>query len=294
MNDHYKNMSSGYKEQKTHIHDNETRMAYVGARLPATYAVVRAVIDRLFQEQDISFPQTVLDLGSGPGTCMLVLEDYLDAPIQTTLQGTLVERDPGFIEIAKNLLKNPHTYICSDIKKYSYTPHDWVMASYSLNEIVEKEAFIQNAFNATKKIFILIEPGTPQGFQNILTARDIIHQSGGHILLPCPHSLTCPSQWCHFSQRLPRTKLHKSIKSASLGYEDEKYTYLVASKSENTIPNSRIVSTPQKHSGHLEITLCTSNGTLETKTFTKSKCPDFKEIKKKEWGDDFNFGSETL
>ncbi len=281
--DAYKNLSQRYKNQKTHIPTDETRLAYVNARLPATYAVVCAVVERLLQEQNIAPPQTVLDLGSGPGTVILALEDIFENPITATL----IERDPGFIDIAKTLLKNEYTHICADIIKTDYSAHDWVIASYALNELVKKESFILKAFQAANDFFIIIEPGTPQGFENILEARNIILQNGGHILLPCPHQFVCPNTWCHFSQRLSRSKLHKSIKNASLGYEDEKYAYLIASKVPPLKRNPRIVSTPRKHSGHIDLSLCMPNGTLEDKTFSKSKCEDFKEIKKKEWGDNF-------
>ena len=279
--DAYKNLTARYKAQKTHIHSDETRMSYVHARLPATYAVIDSILERLLQEQNITPPQTVLDLGSGPGTAILALEDIF----QNQIAATLIERDQGFIEIAKTLLKNQYTHICADIIKIDYDPHDWVIASYALNELSQKESFVLKAFHAATSLFILIEPGTPQGFKNILEARNIILKNGGHILLPCPHSFACPNSWCHFSQRLSRSKLHKAIKDAKLGYEDEKYAYLISSKTPAPTHNPRIVSTPKKHSGHIEFSLCMPSGSLEDKTVSKSKCDHFKEIKKKEWGD---------
>lgn len=283
MNDAYADMSLRYKNQKTHIHTDAVRAAYVEARLPATKAVVKAVIDRFIDERSPDAPNTILDLGAGPGTVALALEDF-------EAKFTLIEKDSGFIEISKNLLKREHNHIHGCILKVPYEPHDWVIASYSLNEILcEKfDSFLLKSWNAADKFLILIEPGTPQGFKNILKAREFLIKNGAHITLPCAHQLKCPLQetdvWCHFSKRLARTKEHKNIKGGILGYEDEKYCYLIASKTQ-VMQTPRIISTPKQYSGHLEISTCEMDGEIHNKIYSKSKDLNFKQMKKKEWGD---------
>nr|WP_261556722.1 small ribosomal subunit Rsm22 family protein [Frankia tisae] len=50
---------------------------------------------------------------------------------------------------------------------------------------------------------------------------------------PCPADGACPlpgGDWCHVARRVERSALHRMTKDVALGHEDEKYTYLVASR----------------------------------------------------------------
>ena len=39
-----------------------------------------------------------------------------------------------------------------------------------------------------------------------------------------------PPDWCHFTQRLPRSRAHKQIKGAELPFEDEKFSYVALTR----------------------------------------------------------------
>ena len=84
--------------------------------------------------------------------------------------------------------------------------------------------------------------------------------------------------WCHFAVRLSRTPLHRTLKGGALGYEDEKYSYLIASKVTHLPSGSRIVRRPIKRKGGALLTLCRASH-LEQKMVTS------KEEKKLKWGD---------
>ena len=93
------------------------------------------------------------------------------------------------------------------------------------------------AWRATSHALVLVEPGTPAGFQHILDARTALAAEGARFIAPCPHEGPCPMRtgartddWCHFSVRVPRTRRHRQLKGGSLGYEDEKFAYLVATR----------------------------------------------------------------
>jgi ribosomal protein RSM22 (predicted rRNA methylase) len=135
---------------------------------------------------------------------------------------------------------------------------------------------------------ILVEPGTPRGFSCIRNARDQILSLGGTILAPCPHGLACPlkaNDWCHFSVRIPRSRLHRYLKAGSLGYEDEKYSYLIASKKPFSLPRPcRILRHPQKQSGHVRLSLCTSSGSAEETTVTRSNQEFYRKARDAFWG----------
>ncbi len=85
----------------------------------------------------------------------------------------------------------------------------------------------------TNDTLLIVEPGTPSGYQRILDARAQLIKNGAHVIAPCPHDDACPlvkPDWCHFSQRLQRSRVHKQLKSAELPYEDEKFIYVALSR----------------------------------------------------------------
>jgi len=90
--------------------------------------------------------------------------------------------------------------------------------------------------------------------------------------------------WCHFAERLPRSSAHRLAKSSELGYEDEKYSYVVVSRSAVRVPEARILRHPRKHSGHVELELCTPDG-LKRETISRKNGERYKRARKAEWGD---------
>ena len=97
--------------------------------------------------------------------------------------------------------------------------------------------------------------------------------------------MAAAGDWCHFSQRVERTSQHRQLKGGALGYEDEKFSYLVAGKADASPTAARIVRHPGKHSGHVQLVLCTSQGQIENRTVTRSSKDAYKLARKAEWGD---------
>jgi ribosomal protein RSM22 (predicted rRNA methylase) len=91
--------------------------------------------------------------------------------------------------------------------------------------------------------------------------------------------------WCHFAQRVERTSQHRQLKGGELGYEDEKFSYFVAGKSDSPLSGSRIVRHPLKHSGHVQLMLCTAEGQIANRTVTRSSKEAYRRARKAEWGD---------
>ncbi|WP_165380395.1 small ribosomal subunit Rsm22 family protein [Candidatus Finniella inopinata] len=99
--------------------------------------------------------------------------------------------------------------------------------------------------------------------------------------------LTETKDWCHFSVRLQRSGLHQSAKKGTLGYEDEKFSYLLVAKSGLVTPvvESRIIRKPIKRQGHIVIDVCTG-GQLKREIIGKAD-PSYKKVAKLEWGDEY-------
>jgi ribosomal protein RSM22 (predicted rRNA methylase) len=75
------------------------------------------------------------------------------------------------------------------------------------------------------------------------------------------------------------------LKEGSLGYEDEKFCYLIASKTPGALFSNRIIRHPLKQSGHVRLTLCTDQGKIEEKTISRKDKSLYRQARDSEWGD---------
>jgi ribosomal protein RSM22 (predicted rRNA methylase) len=271
------------------------RAAYLAVRLPATYAAIR----RVFAEIRLLAPQhevtSLLDLGAGPGTALFAAaEEFPDLQ-----RATLLESDAGWLVLGQRLAEQTTSplfkqaqWLKQDLRSgLSCEQHDLVVISYTLGELppAAAEAVLNKAWKCARKFLVLVEPGTRRGFAAINAARSSLIANAAAIIAPCPHHHTCPmaaaGDWCHFAQRIERTSLHRQLKVGELGYEDEKFSYLVAAKNNSTMTAARIVRHPRKHSGHVQLVLCTAQGQIENRTVTRSSKETYKRARKAEWGD---------
>ena len=90
--------------------------------------------------------------------------------------------------------------------------------------------------------------------------------------------------WCHFGARIERTSTHRRIKRGELGYEDEKFSYVVATPLACDPAPQRIVRHPIFHSGFVELQLCTTDG-LRIEKVGKSRKQAYRAARKAAWGD---------
>lgn len=89
--------------------------------------------------------------------------------------------------------------------------------------------------------------------------------------------------WCHFAARVERSAEHRRLKGGELGYEDEKFSYVVASRLPVDAAGSRIVRHPMRYSGYTKLQLCTPED-LREETVTRSQKERYRKVKRKEWG----------
>ncbi len=298
LTDRYTHMQS---RSKAFIGTDAERCAYVIARMPATYAVLHRILGEVQQRASNGnlTIESLLDLGAGPGTALWAAADIL--PDLT--KATQIEKDCALITLGKRLsaVSDWPTKLVVDWKSQNMEQvqvagsYDLVILSYSVGELLATSipAMIEAAWKLTKKFLIVIEPGTPVGFGRIRTIRSQLIELGGGIVAPCPHAMACPmpdGDWCHFSERIERTSMHRRLKKAALGHEDEKYSYIVASKVPSSQTESRILRNPMKRSGHVILSLCAEEGLVQ-KTVSKRNSEEYKLARKSEWGDEFSGGA---
>jgi ribosomal protein RSM22 (predicted rRNA methylase) len=318
-------LSQGYREPSARVSaalaDDLQRAAYLAVRMPATFAAVVAALDWTRQagaDESASEIRTMLDLGSGPGTAL-----WAAAQVFPTLSSaTAIERDPHLIAIGRNLsapapaagaasiaayptlLRNTH-WLCGDLSAtLPAAKWDLVICSYTVNELAEAQRaeLLRQAWARCAKLLVVVEPGTTAGFANIVAARTLLLGAGATLAAPCPNALACPmaagGDWCHFAARVERTAAHRRLKDATLGNEDEKFSYVAFMRqapaaggpsvgpypSQNQNPPARIVRHPRIFSGYVQLTLC-REGQLASATVTRSQKENWRRLKRLGWGD---------
>jgi len=149
---------------------------------------------------------------------------------------------------------------------------------------------VRGLWNVAGEMLILIEPGTPEGFACIRAARRSLIEEGAHIAAPCTHDQGCPmtgGDWCHFSQRLARSRDHMIVKSASVPFEDERYAYLAASRRPVPRGQARIIKPVVQQKPAVLLPLCDASG-LHLKPVARCDKEQFRAARKKSWGDLFD------
>ena len=112
-------------------------------------------------------------------------------------------------------------------------------------------------------VLVIVEPGTPRGSKLVRRIRQLVLdyeertarntekrvnaepnsvKSKAHVVAPCQHDKKCPmnianennnsQMWCHFSQRVERTSMHRLMLARGKGrtYQDEKFSYVAIQK----------------------------------------------------------------
>jgi len=262
-------------------------LTYAIVRMPATYSAVYDVLKYSFE---IYKPQinSVLDIGCGVGTASIALSHYLDQKVAYTM----LEREEEMISLGKKFTSNLNAIWKSVdyVENKILDKADLVIASYTLNEVQigKRKEVLKSLYDAANEMLIIVEPGTPSNFLSIKEYREELVKLGGYIIAPCPQCEKClieDNDWCHFSTRVSRSKIHKFLKEGEAPFEDEKYTYIAISKKPfDKEMYHRILRHPNIRGNTVEVTTCSSNG-INKFNITKSSKEHFKEIKKKHCGD---------
>ena len=168
-------------------------------------------------------------------------------------------------------------------------PADLVVASYMIGEIdsAEQKTLAELMWAKTRDTLLIVEPGTPAGYARIIALREQLITSGAHVAAPCPHDGKCPLQapdWCHFTQRLPRSRAHKQIKGAEVPFEDEKFSYVALTRAPAAQGLARVLAQPEITKVEVTAKLCTSCGLVITKVPRRAKA-EYANARRWHWGD---------
>jgi ribosomal protein RSM22 (predicted rRNA methylase) len=274
------------------IRTESDALAYALARMPATYAAVTASLNALGESRPGFAPASLLDVGAGPGTA-----SWAAAEAFSSLQAfTLLDSNAALRALALALGGSSSrlralTYRHGDarISLAETGPADLVVASYMIGETSEakRSALAELMWTRTRDTLLIVEPGTPTGYATILALRRQLIAAGAHVAAPCPHERNCPlvaPDWCHFTQRLPRSRAHRQVKGAELAYEDEKFAYVALSRAAVEPRRARVLAQPDI--GKVEVTakLCTPTGLATIKVPRRARA-DYARARRWRWGD---------
>jgi ribosomal protein RSM22 (predicted rRNA methylase) len=274
-------------------------LAYALVRMPATYAAVTAGLNALSEMVPDFAPASLLDVGAGPGTATWAAAEALSSLTRFTLLDANRALRALALDLGSNAARlRDMTYQRGEARAALADAEaaDLVIASYMIGEIhdAERTALTDLMWAKTRDTLLVVEPGTPAGYARIMALRKQLIAAGAHVLAPCPHDGACPltaPDWCHFTQRLPRSRAHKQLKSAELPYEDEKFSYVALTRAPVTQRPARVLAQPVIAKSAITAKLCTIHGVVSAIAPRRDKIA-YARFRKYNWGDAV-FGAST-
>lgn len=276
----------------------EDVLAYAFTRLPATYAAVAAVFNAMREALPGFAPRTMLDVGAGPGTATFAAVQAFEILADIRL----IDTNSGLRNLALTLMAEADSAALRQVvTEQSYQhgdalallpdaePADLVTVSYAAGEIAAADLarFTRLLWAATGGALAVVMPGTPEGYAGMLRMRADLIAAGAHVAAPCPHARPCPLRppdWCHFARRLPRSRDHLLVKGGDAPFEDEKFSYVVLSRTKPQPVAARVLAPPKVTKSAVTAKLCREVG-VETETASRHDAEAWRRFKSLRWGD---------
>ncbi len=153
------------RDGRMHLSDDLFAKAYAAARLPATYAALRASLASLAEGRPDFAPATLLDVGAGPGTALWAAADAFP-----TLGGaTLLEASAPIRRLGQRLGAGAFAFapdwragdLAADLA--AMPGADLVTLSYVLDEIAPAAIapLADMLWSKTGGVLLVVEPGPP-------------------------------------------------------------------------------------------------------------------------------------
>ncbi|MFC5953598.1 small ribosomal subunit Rsm22 family protein [Streptomyces pratens] len=274
------------------LRDRADVAAYAAYRMPATFEAVRSALAAFADAVPGWTPGDHLDIGGGTGAAAWAVSATWDGKRPVTV---LDWAEPALalgreLAAAHPALADTRWQRSRIGTALTLDSADLVTVSYVLNELTEgdRAALVDAAAGAARAV-VIVEPGTPDGYARVIEARDRLISAGFRVAAPCPHSAACPivpgTDWCHFSARVSRSSLHRQVKGGSLAYEDEKFSYVAATRLPVSPAPARVVRKPQIRKGQVLLDLCEKDPALRRITVTKRHGDLYRAARDTDWGD---------
>ena len=286
-------VSQRYREERADgsvlVSTGAETAAYAVTRMPATFAAVGSALSHALSHYT-GESASAADLGAGTGAAGWAASMLIDG--LETLH--LYERSEAMSALGKKLMDTaeiPADTLWSSLDITAGTlprSYDLITASYVFNELKEsdRDRAVLGLWEKTDGMLLITEPGTKAGYSVIAQIRKLLIKNGALICYPCPGNGECPlpdGDWCHFTARAARSKLHKQLKNSEVPYEDEKFSCIAAVRNGAKPCGSRILRHPITESGLITLHVCTGTQISDMKITRSSKL--FKAARKAECGD---------
>jgi ribosomal protein RSM22 (predicted rRNA methylase) len=271
-------------------------LAYALVRMPATYAAVTCALTALRHAAPGFAPTSLIDVGAGPGTASFAAA----AVFPSLVDIDLIDHNAHLQRLAKTLLAASDSDAlrearCDRVEAVASLAGrdgaDLLVASYAIGEIPADllPAFVDTLWARAHAMLVVIEPGTPAGFERIRALRARLIAQDAHVLAPCPHDHPCPiiaPDWCHFARRLARSRAHRQLKGVTLAYEDEKFAYVALTRDAGRSgPQARVLAPPRVGKVAITTKLCRADGAIAAHTAARRDREAYRAYKHLRWGD---------
>jgi len=292
---------------------------YSAVRMPATFGAVFSALNYVLECVDLK-ACSLLDVGAGTGAAAWAADALLELNMITCMEREAAMQKVGksIMQQGSSILQRAE-WVSGDLVSDDIPQADLVIASYVLNELLGKNFLgtIDKLWQAAQELLLIVEPGTPQGYTRIRMAREYLLLKGADIAAPCPHNMACPmpsrgveyailghscphniacsmpynivpsksgENWCHFTCRIARSRLHRLLKDGEAPYEDEKFSYMAFAKKKTKKVPARVLRHPYTGKGYVSLDVCNVNG-IEAVMIRKKEKEFYKEAKKARCGD---------
>lgn len=280
------------RDGRLHLDADRAVRAYLATRMPATFSAVSAAMVQSARGAPAFAPLHQLDVGAGPGTAWWAARDVWPS----IAHATLLEASAAARTIGAHLLpeaaRGAVTWIACDARHDLVASHpaDLVTLCYVLDEIEPRDVgdLIDILWSKAAGMLLVVEPGTPAGWQRILAVRDRLIAQGAHVVAPCPHHAPCPlasPDWCHFARRVARSRLHRLAKDGDVPWEDEKFAYVALAREPGIGNRSRVLAPPRVAKGQVVLKLCGPDGRAGSHVFRKRDSEPYRRARRTNWGE---------
>jgi ribosomal protein RSM22 (predicted rRNA methylase) len=286
-------------------------LGYAALIMPATYAQLRGALAAVAARLPGWAPQTLLDLGSGPGTALWAA--MAQWPSLRALAAW--EREPAFVALSRELARGAASSALRQARwervdlrairegstgrgddrasdhthdALRTTHYDLVILGHVLNELDEaaRASVLEEAWGLTGGLLLVVEPGTPEAFAVVRSARDTLLAAGARTVAPCAHDRPCPlgGDWCHFPQRLWRPDFQRRARGAPSQWEDAKFAYAAMARfSPEASIWGRIIREPSFNKAYAQVTVSSREGVGRYRALKRHR-EIFKLVKGLPWG----------